>query len=122
MVGYPAQVAIISYYRALHKASGEIGDGASGRRGAQDHAYHHLYDMVNHMKTTLNVDDAVMLRLKREAARRGCTMSELVELALRSLLDQKPQKRELPPLPSWDFGGAQVDIADRNALYEVMEE
>lgn len=25
--------------------------------------------MVNHMKTTLNIDDSVMVRLKREAAR-----------------------------------------------------
>jgi hypothetical protein len=29
--------------------------------------------MVFHMKTTLNIDDAVMARLKREAARQGRT-------------------------------------------------
>jgi hypothetical protein len=29
-------------------------------------------------KTTLNIDDTVMAELKREAAREGCTMSELV--------------------------------------------
>jgi Ribbon-helix-helix protein, copG family len=31
------------------------------------------------MKTTLNIDDTVMAELKREAARQGRTMSELVE-------------------------------------------
>jgi hypothetical protein len=35
------------------------------------------------MKTTLNIDDSVMVELKREAARQGRTMSELVEAALR---------------------------------------
>ncbi|MFN8582881.1 MAG: ribbon-helix-helix protein, CopG family [Gemmatimonadaceae bacterium] len=37
---------------------------------------------TSHMKTTLNIDDSVMARLKREAARSGRTMSELVETAL----------------------------------------
>ena len=40
----------------------------------------------NQMKATLNIDDKVMAGLKREAARQGCTMSELVETALRLLL------------------------------------
>ncbi|MFN8718824.1 MAG: ribbon-helix-helix protein, CopG family, partial [Gemmatimonadaceae bacterium] len=35
------------------------------------------------MKTTLNIDDTVMDRLRRESARTGRTMSELVETALR---------------------------------------
>ena len=39
--------------------------------------------MVSHMKTTLNLDDTVMAQLKREAARQGRTMSELVEMAAR---------------------------------------
>ena len=37
------------------------------------------------MKATLNIDDTVMAELKREAARQGRTMSEMVELALRLL-------------------------------------
>ncbi|HET8624498.1 MAG TPA: ribbon-helix-helix protein, CopG family [Gemmatimonadales bacterium] len=40
--------------------------------------------MVTHMKTTLNIPDAVMAELRREAARQGRTMSELVEAALRT--------------------------------------
>lgn len=35
------------------------------------------------MKTTLNIDDGVMARLKEEAARRRTTMSELVEAGIR---------------------------------------
>ena len=77
--------------------------------------------MVYHMKTTLNISDVTMKRLKREAARQGRTMSELVEAALRGLLQKRKPAPKLPPLPVHDFGEASVDIADRNALYEVME-
>jgi hypothetical protein len=77
--------------------------------------------MVFHMKTTLNIDDKVMLELKREAARQGRTMSELVETALRLLLRAPRKKTELPPLPTFHSGGAFADVADRNALYEAME-
>jgi Arc/MetJ family transcription regulator len=83
--------------------------------------YYHICDMVFHMKTTLNIDDSVMARLKRESARSGRTMSELVETALRNLLRTRPTRDELPPLPSFDSGGAMVDLADRDALYRAME-
>jgi hypothetical protein len=73
------------------------------------------------MKTTLNIDDKLMIELKREAARQRKTMSELVETALRLLL-QAPRKRNaLPTLPTFRSGGALVDIADREALYQAME-
>ena len=77
--------------------------------------------MVIHMKTTLNIDDTVMDRLRRESARSGRTMSELVETALRHLL-QRRSAPALLPLPHFDSGGALVDVADRDALYRVMEE
>ena len=77
--------------------------------------------MVFHMKTTLNIDENVMARLKRESIRTGRTMSELVETALRRLLQAKREPAELQPLPSFKSGGALVDIADREALYRAME-
>lgn len=80
-----------------------------------------MSDMVFHMKTTLNIDDATMVRLKQEAARRGCTMSELVEAALRLLFQEPKPKKKLPKLPTFDSGGPLVDIADREALYQAME-
>ena len=77
--------------------------------------------MVIRMKTTLNIDDSVMALLKQEAALRGCTMSELVESAIRLFLTAKEGPRTISPLPSFKSGGAMVDIADREALYEAME-
>lgn len=77
--------------------------------------------MVCHMKTTLNIDDTVMAQLKREAARQGRTMSELVETALRGLFRAQRTPGEIPPLPSFRSGGAMVEVADRDALYQAME-
>ena len=77
--------------------------------------------MVSHMKTTLNIDDKLMIELKREAARQRKTMSELVETALRLLLQAPRKRNNLPPLPTFRSGGALVDIADREALYQAME-
>jgi Ribbon-helix-helix protein, copG family len=67
------------------------------------------------MKTTLQIDDAVMARLRQEAARTGRTMSELVETALRRLYQSWHRRRELPGLPSFRGGGVLVDVADREA-------
>jgi len=77
--------------------------------------------MVFHMKTTLNIDDSVMVRLKREAVRQRRTMSELVETALRNLFREQKASTKLPPLPKFDGGRELVDIADRDALYRAME-
>jgi Arc/MetJ family transcription regulator len=74
-----------------------------------------------HMKTTLNIDDTVMAELRREAARQGRTMSELVETALRLLLRSQPKRGRIPALPKFRSGGTFVDIADRDALYQAME-
>ena len=74
-----------------------------------------------YMKTTLNIDDTVMAELKREAARQGRTMSELVETALRLLLRSQRKREKIVALPSFRSGGALVGIADRDALYQAME-
>lgn len=77
--------------------------------------------MPSRMKTPLKIDDQVFARLKREAARQGRAMSDLVEAALRLLLRLPRRRAVLPPLPTFESGGALVDIADRDALYHAME-
>jgi Arc/MetJ family transcription regulator len=80
-----------------------------------------LRHTYSHMKTTLNIDDIVMAELKREAARQSRTMSELVESALRLLLRPQRKRHKIVALPTFRSGGALVDIADRDALYQAME-
>ena len=78
------------------------------------------------MKTTLNIDDTVMRRLREEAARRGTTMSSLVEAGIRRVLDEGRQApadpESLPALPKWRSGGARVDASERAELYRATEE
>ena len=80
------------------------------------------------MKTTLNIDDTVMQRLREEAPKRGTTMSALVEAGIRHILSDGPAASyeagnlPLPPLPTWRGGGTTVDVANRDELYRVMEE
>lgn len=80
-----------------------------------------MHDMVIHIKTTLNISDATMREVKREAARRGQTMSDLVEAALRTLVEPGRREAKLPPLPKFNSGGLRVNVANREALYSVME-
>ena len=81
--------------------------------------------MVPHMKTTLNIDETLMKRLRIEAARRGTTMTALVEAGLRRVLATPDSgdgsAKDLPPLPVWNSGGARVDIANRDELYRLMD-
>jgi hypothetical protein len=74
------------------------------------------------MKTTLILDDSVVAQLKAEAARRGSTVSALVENAVRAFFRaSRSRAAPLPPLPEFDGGGCAVDIADRDSLYRAME-
>jgi hypothetical protein len=73
------------------------------------------------MKTTLSISDATMRAVKREAARRGQTMSELVESALRQALSRTKPVAKMQPLPSFSSGGSRVDVSDRDALFNAME-
>ena len=73
------------------------------------------------MKTTLVIDDRVMRELKARAARERRTLSELVETALRRMLDERVEEKDLPPLPVMRAREL-VDVSDRDALYRAMEE
>ena len=46
----------------------------------------HGFDMVTHMKTTIDIADALFRAVKREAEKRGTTFKDVVESSLRQLL------------------------------------
>lgn len=47
------------------------------------------YDMVTHMKTTIDIADPLLEAAKRAAAREGTTLRALVELGLRQVLEAR---------------------------------
>lgn len=78
--------------------------------------------MVFHMKTTLVIPDAIFRDLKRRAAERGETLSALVtEFLSRGLRETPKNRKRLPRLPSFKMGPPLIDIADREALYRVLD-
>lgn len=78
--------------------------------------------MVFHMKTTLNIDDGVYSRLKAKAAQEGRTVSDLVDAAIRMLLERpSASRKKLPALPAFKMGAANVDVSDRDALFDAID-
>jgi hypothetical protein len=72
-------------------------------------------------RTTLILDGALYAELKRQAAREGRTLADVVERTLRLGMDiQAEGHRGHVELPSYDLGPYRIDPADRAALAELM--
>jgi hypothetical protein len=77
--------------------------------------------MVFRMKTTLIIPDPVFRDLKRHAAERNETMSELVtEYLVLGLRETRKPKRPFR-FPTFSAGPPKVDVADREALYDLLD-
>lgn len=79
------------------------------------------------MRTTVRLDDALLDRARREAARRGTTLTALIDLGLRSVLAPAPgrEERRRVRLPVSRRGGGVlpgVDVNDAADLLDRMEE
>ena len=76
------------------------------------------------MKTTLNLNEQVLRRSKEYASRRGMTLTAFVEDAMRAKLAQtQPQEQPFKLVLRRGQGSSppNVDISDREALYDVMD-
>ena len=82
---------------------------------------YHIRDLVNHMKTTLNIDDQLMAKVKQEAARQGRTMSEFIESALRVALQANRKQSRQTALPTFRGGTFRVNVGNNDALQDFME-
>ena len=81
----------------------------------------------NHMavKTTLNVDERLLARAKALASREGITLTALVEESLRARLAPRsrtrtPREFDLPTVKG--TAPPNVDITDREALFDLLDE
>ena len=82
--------------------------------------------MFRHMRTTVRLDDDLLARAKREAARRGETFTSLVEKGLRLVLARPARTNARPAveLPVCREGGGTlpgIDIANSADLLDRME-
>ena len=80
--------------------------------------------MLQHMRTTLNIEDELMKRVKKRAAETGTTITEVVEEALRAAVagqTPRPTRFSLRWNPVSGRTRTGIDLADRDSLYQAME-
>ncbi len=78
------------------------------------------------MRTTVRLEEALINQAKREAERRGETLTALIEQGLRLVLAQSRSRhpRERVNLPVSEAGGGVlpgIDLNDSAALLDIME-
>ncbi len=76
------------------------------------------------MKTTINLNDQLLRKAKQRASRRGITLTRFIEDALRAkLMDGDHNRRAFKLRLKTVRGHAppNVDISDREALYDVLD-
>jgi hypothetical protein len=83
----------------------------------------HGYGNLVSVKTTLNLDDELLRQAKRVALERGVTLTQVVQEALEAAVLPKARVRsfELDWRPVRGHRPPTVDLADREALYDLME-
>jgi len=83
--------------------------------------------MHRHMRTTVRLDEELLERARKEAARRGATLTALIEEGLQLVLRRPKKQSDRAPvrLPECRAGGGTqpgVDLNDSAALLDRMEE
>jgi plasmid stability protein len=78
------------------------------------------------MRTTFNIDEALLRRLKLEAADSGRSLSEVTEEAIRAFLVPRAEGRSKPvvvPVSRHDLGlRGGVDLDSNASIAETMDE
>jgi hypothetical protein len=82
--------------------------------------------MYEHMRTTVRLDENLLLQVKRQAAKRGETLTSMIEQGLRLLLASSRARsgRTRVSLPVSRAAGSTlpgVDLNDSSALLDKME-
>jgi hypothetical protein len=76
------------------------------------------------MRTTVRLEDGLLDQARREAQRRGQTLTALIDQGLRMVLAQPPRRRKRFVLPvSRQTGGLQpgVDLNNSVALWDLLD-
>ncbi|MDE2811090.1 MAG: DUF2191 domain-containing protein [Gemmatimonadota bacterium] len=84
-----------------------------------------IYYMLLCMKTTIQLDDQLLLEAKKHAAQTGRTLKAVIEDALREALTRTEASRSQTRVPLKTFKGrgvqSGVDLDDTSSLLDSME-
>lgn len=76
------------------------------------------------MRTTLNIDDQILLLAKHQAIEQDVTLGRVVENALRENLSKKEEKTEKIHLITVKGAGVKpgIDLQHSSSLLDIMDE
>jgi Arc/MetJ family transcription regulator len=75
------------------------------------------------MRTTINIDDQLLMYAKLQATRQGCTLKQVVEDALREFFSRHNLERSTMKLETVAGAGLKpgVNLDDGRSLNDIME-
>jgi hypothetical protein len=76
------------------------------------------------MRTTIDIDDPILKELKALQRKAGQSLGRLVSDLLAQALRSHKANAKRPPAPEWISKPmhARVDLSDKDAVYEAMEQ
>lgn len=73
-------------------------------------------------RTTINLDEAIYRKVMRLAHSKGKSMARTIEELLRNSLNKNSRSNIIPPLHLNNGPLPGINIADRDRLYDLMED
>ena len=75
------------------------------------------------MRTTINIDDQLLMYAKVQATQQGCTLKQVVEDALREFFSRHNIERDLIQLETFSGAGLKpgVNLDDGRSLNDIMD-
>ena len=75
------------------------------------------------MRTTINIDDQLLMYAKLQATQQGCTLKQIIEDALREFFSRHNMERNLVKLETVSGAGLKpgVNLDDGRSLNDIME-
>jgi hypothetical protein len=75
------------------------------------------------MRTTIDIDTPILRELKRIQKEEGKSLGRLVSELLTEAMGRRKTSRQKPPPFTWNRTRGQllVDLADKDAVYEILD-
>ena len=115
---FPGEVPRTSARAAIHRFPPAL----DRERGCPDNGWVNISgNMGSHMKTTVELSDALLAEARKIAAREGVTVRTLIEQGLRHALNQRRQRGQFR-LRKATFKGRGLSATARGAGWEQLRE
>lgn len=75
------------------------------------------------MRTTINIDEQLLMYAKLQATQQGCTLKQVIENALREFFSHHRLERDPVRLETVSGAGLKpgVDLDDGRSLHDIMD-